>query len=126
MIAACLKARVDNAAALTSILCWETAGNPLYLRTMLANLVNEKVLYFDFEVLVWRFDPLKLQGQLSDVGVDAYIMKLLIGLPADVKETLMVSWLGLVELTEGTLYAASVRLSNWPFRRHASQNSSGN
>lgn len=57
----------------------------------MANLVKEKVWYFDFDVLLWRFDPLSLQG-LSDTVVDVYIRRLLVALRADVRETLTVSW----------------------------------
>ena len=91
LISECLRPRVDNMAVLTNILSCETDGSPLYLRTILADLVQEEVLYFDFDILSWRFDLLRVQGCLSDTGVDGYIKSTLFRLAPDVQETLLVS-----------------------------------
>lgn len=91
LIGACLRPRVDDITVLTSLLSCETAGNPLYLRTILADLVQEGVLYFDFDILSWRYDLLQVQSRLSDSGVDAYIKYTLTRLSPEVKETLAVS-----------------------------------
>jgi hypothetical protein len=53
--------------------------------------VKEGVIYFDFDYLLWRFDPLALQLHMSDVGVDAYLEKVQKSLPEDVRELLSVS-----------------------------------
>lgn len=37
---ACLHSRIDNVSVLTSFLATETAGNPLFLRTLLSTLVS--------------------------------------------------------------------------------------
>jgi hypothetical protein len=49
------------------------------------------VIYFDFDYLLWRFDPLALQLHMSDVVVDAYLEKVQKSLPEDVRELLSVS-----------------------------------
>ena len=72
------------------MLCCETGGNPLYLRTILTDLVKEEVLFFDFDILSWRFDLVNVQGCLSDSGVDAYIKITLSRLSPDIRDTLAV------------------------------------
>ena len=52
--------------------------------------VREKVIYFDFGILLWRFHSLDLQSHLSDAGVDVYLERLLKSLPKDVMSTLSV------------------------------------
>lgn len=52
--------------------------------------VKEGVIFFDFDYLLWRFDPLALQMHMSDVGVDAYLEKVQKALPEDVRELLSV------------------------------------
>ncbi|ORY33753.1 hypothetical protein BCR39DRAFT_519071 [Naematelia encephala] len=90
----CLHSRIENGLALANFLYAETGGSPLYLSTVLANLVKEQVVIFDFAILSWRFDLLALQSHLSDAGVDVYIERLLLGLPENVKRFLtMLAWL---------------------------------
>lgn len=52
--------------------------------------MKEGVIFFDFDYLLWRFDPLALQMHMSDVGVDAYLEKVQKALPEDVRELLSV------------------------------------
>jgi hypothetical protein len=49
------------------------------------------VVFFDFDFLVWRFDPLRLQMRMSGVSVDTYLESVQRALPDDVKELLGVS-----------------------------------
>lgn len=48
------------------------------------------MLYFDYDVLMWRFDPLEVQAHLSDAGVDAYLHRIQSSLPPLAKEFLQV------------------------------------
>jgi hypothetical protein len=79
-IQACLPTTVENLPTLASFLYAETGGSPLYLRSLIGSLIGP-VVYFDYDLLIWRFDPLALQSHLSDAGVDAYLDKVQRGLP---------------------------------------------
>jgi hypothetical protein len=87
-VQSCLPTTVDGLGTLSSLLYEETLGSPLYLRSLVVSLVRDCVIYFDFELLLWRFDPLALQAHLSDNGVDAYLQKVQQGLPAWTREAL--------------------------------------
>jgi hypothetical protein len=103
LVKACFKTPVDNVSTFASLLYAETRGSPLYLRSMLTTLVcsvyharltwqvKDGVTFFDFDFLIWRFDPLALQTHMSDVGVDAYLERIQKALPSDVKELLSAS-----------------------------------
>ena len=107
----CFNSRLDAAPALASFLSAETSGNPLYLQTLLSTLVSasllipltsqvrEKTIIFDFDILIWRLDPLALQNHLSDAGLDAYLERLLRSLEPAVVEILKVSELSRLILT---------------------------
>ena len=85
---ASLPATIDKISTLASFLYQETLGSPLYLRSLMVSLVRDHVIYFDFELLIWRFDPLALQSHLSDHGVDAYLEKVQQGLPTGTRDVL--------------------------------------
>lgn len=88
-LAAALQGPIDNLSTLTSFLYAETSGSPLFLRTLVSSLVLERVLYFDYDVLVWRFEPVGLQRHLSDTGVDAYLGQLVNNLPDTTRKRMM-------------------------------------
>lgn len=75
---------------LASFLHSETGGSSLFVRTLLATLVKDKVIYFDFETLIWRFDAVLLQKHLSKAGVDQYLERLILSLPAPAQQLLFV------------------------------------
>jgi hypothetical protein len=52
--------------------------------------VKEKVIYFDFDALIWRYDSIALQAHLSDAGVDAYLHRIQATLPHEGIEMLHV------------------------------------
>lgn len=52
--------------------------------------MKEKVIYFDFDALIWRYDSDALQSHLSDAGVDAYLHRIQATLPPDGIELLQV------------------------------------
>jgi predicted ATPase len=87
-IQSCLPTTVDGLGILASFLFEETQGSPLYLRSLMVSLVRDGVIYFDFDVLFWRFDPLALPAHLSDNGVDAYLEKMQQKLPAATRDAL--------------------------------------
>jgi predicted ATPase len=86
-IQACLPTTVDSLSTLASFLYAETSGSPLYLRSLMVSLVGP-VIFFDYDLLLWRFDPLALQTQLSDAGVDVYLDKVQRGLPVEARRVL--------------------------------------
>lgn len=103
-IEASLNSRVSNGSALANFLWVETAGSPLFLRTLLATLVRfalqfqllmgqvrDGIVYFDYETLVWRFDGVGLQSHLSDAGVDSYFERLIQSLNEPTLKCLFVS-----------------------------------
>jgi predicted ATPase len=87
----CLHGRVaGDAQSMASFLFDQTQGSPLYLGGLMSTLVNERVLTFDFDALIWRFDLISLQDHLADAGIDAYLLRLMRALPADAQQLLMV------------------------------------
>ena len=72
--------------------------------------MKEGVIFFDFDYLLWRFDPLALQMHMSDVGVDAYLEKVQKALPEDVRELLSVRLLNPAALMLGIGLPAIDRL----------------
>jgi len=91
LIKASFHDRIASAPALASFLHAETAGLSLFVRTIIATLVKEHVITFDYEALIWRFDVVQLQKHLSKAGVDAYLEKLISSLPQAAQEVLFVS-----------------------------------
>lgn len=103
LITASFPTTIDKDSTLISLIYAETEGSPLYIRTLLVTLVSlsgssplktqvkEGVIFFDFESLIWRFDPLALQAHVSDKGVDSYIERVQSSLPAEVIKLLSVS-----------------------------------
>lgn len=47
-------------------------------------------MYFDYDVFLWRFDPLLVQAHLSESGVDAYLSRIQATLPPEVLDLLQV------------------------------------
>ena len=92
VINVCLHDAVEHAETLASYIFAETKGSSLYGRTLLATLVKEKVIYFDFGMLKWRFNSQELSRHLSTSGLDAYIERLIRELPAKVRNLLEVSY----------------------------------
>ena len=86
VIKTCLNDAVEDADALASLLFAETQGSSIFVRTVLATLVKEQVVRFDFDKLKWRFDSVDLQKHLSTSGLDAYIQRLVMRLPPDARE----------------------------------------
>ncbi|GMK57153.1 hypothetical protein CspeluHIS016_0309930 [Cutaneotrichosporon spelunceum] len=87
----CLNGRVATSGqAIASFLYGETAGSPLFLRTLMTTLLKEQVLAFDFESLQWRFDLVTLQSHLSDASFDSYLENVMRRLPPEVQELLKI------------------------------------
>ena len=91
LIKASFNDRIASGPALASFLHAETAGLSLFVRTIIANLVKENVITFDYDSLIWRFDTVQLQTHLSKAGVDAYLEKLISSLPPAAQDILFVS-----------------------------------
>ena len=91
VINVCLHDAVDDDEVLASYIFAETKGSSLYGQTLLATLVKEKVLHFDFGSLRWQFDPTELYRHLSTSGLDAYLERLILELPSKVRDVLEVS-----------------------------------
>lgn len=87
----CLNGRVAASGhAIASFLYGETGGSPLFLRTLMATLLKEQVVAFDFDSLQWRFDLVTLQSHLSDANFDSYLENVMRRLPPDAQELLKV------------------------------------
>lgn len=50
-----------------------------------------KTIFYDFDLLLWRFDPFALQSHLSDTGIDSYLERLLGAFGPEILITLTVS-----------------------------------
>ena len=87
----CFHHRIVSSQALASFIHAETGGSSMFTRTIIAQLVKEDVIKFDFDALLWRFDAAKLQAHLSKAGVDAYLERLILSAPPAVQELLFVS-----------------------------------
>jgi predicted ATPase len=81
---------IEGAPALASFLFAETNGSPLYLRSLVSSLVKDKVIYFDFERVIWRYNTVDLQQHLSESGLDGFFERLLLRLPEDARELLYI------------------------------------
>lgn len=90
LIKASFQNRIAASGELASFLHFETGGSSLFVRTLLATLVKDAVITFDFEGLTWRFDAVLLQKHLSKAGVEAYLEKLILSLPSDARQVLYV------------------------------------
>ncbi|BEJ17086.1 hypothetical protein CspHIS471_0604870, partial [Cutaneotrichosporon sp. HIS471] len=87
----CLNGRVATSGlAIASFLYGETAGSPLFLRTLMTTLLKEQVVAFDFDSLQWRFDLVTLQSHLSDASFDSYLENVMRRLPSEVQELLKI------------------------------------
>ncbi|BEI86447.1 hypothetical protein CcaverHIS002_0607340 [Cutaneotrichosporon cavernicola] len=87
----CLNGRVATSGlAIASFLYGETAGSPLFLRTLMTTLLKEQVVAFDFDSLQWRFDLVTLQSHLSDASFDSYLENVMRRFPPEVQELLKI------------------------------------
>ena len=91
LLNACFHDRIVSSQALASFIHAETGGSSMFTRTIIAQLVKEDVIKFDFDALLWRFDAVKLQAHLSKAGIDAYLERLILSAPPAVRELLFVS-----------------------------------
>ncbi|CED84853.1 multi-sensor hybrid histidine kinase [Phaffia rhodozyma] len=80
---------VANSPYLVSFLYSQTDGNLLFLRSLVAALVREGVIFFAFDLFQWKFDIFALQDH-SSVGVDEFLDSILKTLPENVQEALEV------------------------------------
>jgi hypothetical protein len=55
--------------------------------------VRDHIVYFDFAVLLWRFDPLALQGHLTNRKVDEFLGTLLREFAPRTQQLLKVHWI---------------------------------
>ena len=102
LLEACFHDRLDKASSLVSFLHAETAGSPLYLRSLLNTLVSHQavllsniqvrdhIVYFDFTMLLWRFDPLALQSHLTNRKVDEFLGSIMREFPVTTQQILKV------------------------------------
>ncbi len=69
---------IDEPGRLAELVISKTGGNPFFTRQFLKNMVDEKTLYFDFELKAWRWamDEVLLQNAADNV-VDLVIHRLL-------------------------------------------------
>lgn len=51
--------------------------------------LEDNIVFFDYDCLLWRFDPPGLQAHLSGAGIDAYLSKVLLGLTPNNRRRLM-------------------------------------
>ena len=91
LLMATFRDRLASSHVLANFLHAETAGLSLYVRAMIATLVKESVIFFDYDALTWRFDGVQLQKHLSKAGIDTYLERMIKSLSAPAQELLYVS-----------------------------------
>lgn len=105
LLQACFHNSLDQGANLVSFLHAETAGSPLYLRSLVSTLVSllilsglvaddqvrDHTIYFDWNMLLWRHDTMALQSHLSNRKVDDFLDTIMRNFSPTTQQVLKVS-----------------------------------
>ena len=90
-IADTLRQDAATAEPLAEIICQKTGGNPFFMRQFLQALHTAKLIAFDHQSKVFRYDPAAVKGAEITENVADFLAAKLRKLPADTREALRVA-----------------------------------